>query len=242
MSKFLKVLLAAALVGMVVAALPSSSSAAGKRLLFDLDDEDCLELLPDGTAVIQQAGRISLDVLVLLDGVDIARGQEVMTEAVAAYKPAEIDLKWQFQSVSIQGPQKIDARVMIDKSKAIVGGKRPAGLDVVYMLTNRNIFSGTAGSSVAGMADCIGGVRYPSFAFAVGENITDDDLAAKVVGHEIGHLMGAHHHYFNCVQGLLSDSPNFCTLMSPDVGLASINFGTLEEMVVRGHAEDFARP
>lgn len=239
MPKALKLLLASALVGIVVAALPSASSASGPRLIFDEEGEDCLELLPDGTAVQQQSGRIALDMLVLLDGVSVTRGQEVMTQTVAAYNPLDVDLKWEFRIVSLPGPAsgEIDPQKVIDASKKEIGGRRPDGIDVVYTLTSKDFTEYTAG-----MADCIGGVRYPSFAFAVGMDIQDGDLAAKVVGHEIGHLLGAHHHYFNCVQGLLSDSPNFCTLMSPDVGLASINFGALEGMVVRGHAEDFARP
>lgn len=62
----------------------------------------------------------------------------------------------------------------------------------------------------------------------------------------IGHLMGVHHHYANCVEGnLASDgtgdlSP--CTLMFNFVEIQSVNFGILEGLVARGHAVQFASP
>jgi hypothetical protein len=62
----------------------------------------------------------------------------------------------------------------------------------------------------------------------------------------MGHLMGAHHHYANCVEGnLSSDGPNDlspCTLMFNSVNYASLSFGTLEGAVVRGHAVSYAAP
>jgi len=72
------------------------------------------------------------------------------------------------------------------------------------------------------------------------------ELLAGYAAHEIGHLLGAHHHYGNCVEGNLSsasdDDISPCTLMFPAVNGASMNFGTLEGLVVRGHAVDYAAP
>jgi hypothetical protein len=106
-----------------------------------------------------------------------------------------------------------------------------------------------------GLADCIGGVRFDDHAFAIGE--LGDELAfgtgpvsflgnagSKTASHEIGHLMGAHHHYFDCAEGFLTEtgegevSP--CTIMAPFVDLGSINFGVVDGAVVRGHADAYA--
>ncbi len=61
---------------------------------------------------------------------------------------------------------------------------------------------------MAGVAYCIGGVRYADTAFAIGEGsspwettLDDKTFSAKIAAHEIGHVMGAHHHYGNCVEG-----------------------------------------
>jgi hypothetical protein len=55
--------------------------------------------------------------------------------------------------------------------------------------------------------------------------------------------MGAHHHYANCAEGLLADPPpgelSPCTLMINAVDLSSLNFGTFNGLVVRGHMEAY---
>ena len=72
------------------------------------------------------------------------------------------------------------------------------------------------------------------------------DATAEVMAHEMGHLMGAHHHYSNCVEGnLTSAGPSDvspCTLMFPAVNFASLNFAALEGSTVRGHAVQHASP
>ena len=60
------------------------------------------------------------------------------------------------------------------------------------------------------------------------------------MAHEIGHLLGAHHHY-SSPEGLLAPSPNVLSLMSPDTTLASLRFSTLEAAVVGGYAARYAR-
>jgi hypothetical protein len=106
-----------------------------------------------------------------------------------------------------------------------------------------------------GLADCIGGVRFADHAFAIGE--LGDELAfgtgpvsflgnagSKTASHEIGHLMGAHHHYFDCAEGFLTESDEGevspCTIMAPFVDLGSINFGVVDGAAVRGHAAAYA--
>jgi hypothetical protein len=236
---------------MVVAAtalsLPALPAAAAPIEVGHIPE--CLELVP--AAISLQGESTTLDVRVLLDGVSLARGQQVFTAARQSYAPLGITLNPTFQTVSFSGT---DAAALITQSKALFGGKRPAGTDVVYTLTAKNIVAeGT--DAVAGLADCIGGVAFPENAFAVGENFREDqgrllgvvplagNLSAKVAAHEIGHLMGGHHHYANCIEGLFSEAgqeTSPCTLMFNDVGLASFNFSTVNTLVVRGHSEAYA--
>ena len=176
----------------------------------------------------------------------------MLQTAAQSYAPLGINLVPSFQSVSFSGT---DAQGLIDQSKTLFGGTRPAGIDIVYTLTSKDIQAG-GNTAVAGLADCIGGVAFADSAFGVGENFTTDEslaigptalarnLTAKVTAHEIGHLMGGHHHYANCVEGLLGDPPpnelSPCTLMINAVDLASLNFGTANGLVVRGHMEAYA--
>ena len=100
-------------------------------------------------------------------------------------------------------------------------------------------------------------MRFPDRAFAVGEDITENrplgpfvttvNGTAVVAAHEIGHLMGAHHHYANCVEGIRPDellglelTP--CTLMFNAVNPASLRFSSVNGPVVRGHAVNYASP
>lgn len=148
-----------------------------------------------------------------------------------------------------------DSQSIIDLSKEKFGGTRPDGFDIVYTLTDLDMTAPSLGSAVAGQADCIGGVRYDQHAFAVGEISQVEDLAAgpltfyhaatsKIAAHEIGHLMGAHHHYQDCVEGIPTETEEGevspCTLMTNAVDFQSLNFSVIEAAVVRGHATDFA--
>jgi hypothetical protein len=228
------------------------------------DAAECLEPVPAsfGTAGITDAGeRIELSVELLLDGTDPARAREVMAKAAESYAPLGIDLTLHsMRPVTIQS---IESSAIIEEGKqASAGGVPPAGVDVVVVFTNKDMQaydpSGQA-ATVIGQADCLGGIRYPTHSFAVVTDVSgiekdehvpgfflNIDAAAETLAHEIGHLMGAHHHYGNCVEGNLTSggdgdvSP--CTLMFPAVNGASLNFGTFEGVVVRGHAVDFAAP
>lgn len=235
----------------VVAAFWMPSSASAEPIEIGHIPE-CLELVPAAIAAPPGAA-MNLEVRVLLDGVTQARGETVFNVARQSYAPLNINVVPSYQAVSFTGT---DAEGLIAQSKGLFGGQRPAGIDIVYTLTNKDIQSGGS-DAVAGLADCIGGVAFPANAFAVGENFSTDeavllgvplarDLSAKVAAHEIGHLMGGHHHYANCAEGLLSESLSSelspCTLMFNAVDLTSRNFSTLSGLVVRGHGEAYALP
>jgi hypothetical protein len=216
---------------------------------------ECLEPVPANVGVngvTDQGQAITMNLIVLLDGVTRASAQAKMARAAAAYHSVNMPFDVRYRTVNFATD---DANALIQLAKNLYGGRRPDGTDLVYVLTSKNIqIDGDDG--VAGLADCIGGVRYATRAFAVGEDFAGNeqigpftlmmDATAKIAAHELGHLMGGHHHYANCVEGLTTEgeyrelSP--CTLMFNFVDFQSINFSTLNQAVVRGHAVGYAQP
>jgi hypothetical protein len=231
--------------------------------VIDTTVQDCNEFVP-AAASLDLGQPIDLTVMLLLDGTDAAVAKQLMARAAFSYSQRNIRLVLKrtravsFVSTTSEG--------LIEEAKAFVGGVRPQGIDIVGTLTNKQMQSIAAGFTVVGQADCIGGIRYPDRSFFVATDIraiedpqtgnsgTLNQLgfnpnvaaAAEVLSHEMGHLMGAHHHYANCVEGnLSSDGPNDlspCTLMFNSVNFAGLSFSALEGSVVRGHAANFAAP
>ncbi|MBW3590152.1 MAG: hypothetical protein KY429_12140 [Actinobacteria bacterium] len=223
-------------------------------------ERECLEPLPDSfgiQGITDEGQSVSLDVRVLLDGVTSERGMQVMTRAAEAYAPLGIDLNSTFKTVSFTGD---DALGLINQGKQLYRGERPRGVDLVYVLTSKDIQLG-GNTGVAGLADCIGGVRFDERAFAVGEDASAVgyenrkfdplpltfylDVTAKIAAHELGHLMGGHHHYANCAEGVTTETTEEaspCTLMFNFVDFQSINISLVNSGVVRGHAVNYASP
>jgi predicted Zn-dependent protease len=238
-----------ALLASTVVLGPADAAGRGNLIFESGDPISCLEAVPASVA-IGFGPNINLDVRVLLDGTSQSRGENVFaTVGALTYGALHITVRASYESVTFSGT---DAQGLIDQAKSrFVGGQRPSGIDVVFVLTDENI-EADGNSSVVGLADCIGGVRFGDRAFAVGEDFGPDEnndlflqnATAKVAGHEIGHLLGAHHHYANCVEGLVSEigEPSPCTIMFNAVDLASLNFSALEASVVRGHASTYAQP
>jgi hypothetical protein len=228
---------------------------------------ECLELVPENVAVpvVDTGERVELSVMLLLDGTDAAAAAAIMAKAAESYRPLNIDLVLKkTKAVAYTTTVSSD---LIAAAKSTVGGKPPAGIDIVGVFTNKTMQSATGGAgTVVGQADCIGGIRWDTTSFFVASDIRNIenpstgttgtlnsmglnpnvDAGSEVFAHEIGHLMGAHHHYANCVEGMLtSGAPNDvspCTLMFPAVNFASLNFAALEGAVVRGHAVNHAKP
>ena len=215
---------------------------------------ECLEPVPESASIsgaTDDGKVISLELLVLLDGITRQRGKHVMTTAAQSYEPLDIALKPTFRSVAFSNSG--EYHEMEIAALDAVNGQRPRGFDLVYVMTSKDIHS-QGDYNIAGFAFCIGGIRIPEMAFAVGEGtspwegqLNDPTFSVKIAAHEIGHLLGAHHHYGNCAEGNRSTDgggePSICTLMWPAyVAYAALNFGTLEATVVRGHAVDFASP
>lgn len=216
----------------------------------------CLEAVPDtiGVSGVTDTGQtVSIDVAVLLDGVSVGLGNQIMTKAAEAYAPLGLDLHVvSYRNVAFTGTE---ATALIQQAKDYYGGERPKGSDLVFVLTSKDI-ADNGDSGLVGLADCIGGVRFARHAFAVGEAVGTDpfnigpftlDVNAypETAAHEIGHLMGAPHHYANCVEGVLEGEPTDlspCTLMFNLVDFQSLNFSQLNGAVVRGHAVKYATP
>lgn len=222
---------------------------------------DCNEFVPAAVSVpgVNDDGRpVTLDVLVLLDGVGEETGRRVAARTADAFAPLAIGLRAMFLPVTFAGE---DELALIAEASALYGGARPPGIDVVQVLTAKSM-------PFRGMADCIGGVRYPDRGFSVQEDFewlqgTDCagvpdaltcwvDYAAVAFAHEIGHELGAQHHYSSCVEGLEPGAllergqARACTIMQgwpvPTLPVPSLRFSRLEGAVIRGHALAFAAP
>ena len=199
---------------------------------------------------------IQLDILVLRHGVTREQATDALAPVADMYSRLKIGLGVRYQRLPGTVPTRIRDTDLIQLSKDAVGGTRPPGTDVVYTLTAADLTDSFQSNATAGRADCIGGVRYPHRAFAVGESEDDvfpyppftfmEDQPAKIAAHEIGHLLGSAHEYSNCAEGSdtepTDDALGLCTLMFPDLGLIGTRFGTIEGAVIRSYAVRYATP
>jgi hypothetical protein len=250
---------------LVCGSLAGAEPAGALRLPNPFQGDDsgpyCLEGVPEAVSArsVTDDGRtIDLDILVLLDGVSESRGRDVMSMAAKPYAPLGIRFRTSFRRVAFPGDG-LDTD-LFGYARRAVPDVRARGADVVYVLTDKDLYdlslydNGGRNYALAGEGYCIGGVRDPKYAFAIGEGevareyaLSHYQFSAKTAAHEIGHLMGAHHHYGNCVEGDGSTDggggPSMCTVMWPGPGqYMSLKFGALEGDVIRGHAVEFATP
>ena len=237
-------------------AIPAGADARGVNRVDRA--EDCDDYVPAVYSTSATGATIPIDVVVLLDGLTQTDATAIMTRAGESYAPLGITLVPQYRKFTPPTKTAVatttaEPAAMIAAAKTAVGGLRPTGADIVYLLTTKDLV--TPQGDVAGYADCIGGIRYPNRAFAVGEAIEAPqavgpvtfyaDGPAKTAAHEIGHLLGARHEHANCVEGIQpSDAsgidPTPCTVMTNFLDLQSWNFGAIEARIIRGYAEAFA--
>lgn len=186
---------------------------------------------------------------ILLDGTTKAQATTAVAAMRKAYEQLDIEIVPSYRKVSFTGT---DAKALLEQAKAHYGGKTPRGVDIVYTLTDKDIEGGfPAGKNVAGLADCIGGIRFPDRAFAVGEADSPRpdsakllppvlpplaDGTGKTMAHEVGHLLGAHHHYAS-PEGMSGHGTELFTLMGPSLSIITLRFSTVNSAMVRGHME-----
>ncbi len=278
-------LVATLLAALALSAAPAIGGPVPTKPRFDKGAEDCVEAVPataSVSGVTDPGDEIDLDVLFLLDGVALTEAEAAVDAAAAPYETLDIKLVPTFKTVSFTSNGNLvedglsrpngDADRIIREARVLVGGKRPEGIDAVYVLTNKDIFTFVDADgdtkpdederdySVAGKVHCIGGIRFDTEAFAIGEHRIKEksqllvasrlgNFTAKVAAHEIAHLLGAHHHYANCHEGLAKEvvaggdvDAGPCTLMINDVSLATLNFSTVDSAIVRGHAVRYVGP
>ena len=212
------------------------------------DGAQIAQLLADPDPDVAAEGQARFDELA-------AKVHGILDAAATTYAPLGVDLRFHYDLLMplVNGAprqQTTDIDELIGVAKQHYGGRVPTGIDAVYAVTDIDV-----SGAIAGKADCIGGIRFADRSFAAGEIDLNEqplqfgvtmfqDMSAKILSHEVGHLLGAHHHYSNCVEGVptetVDDALSVCTLMINDVGLASLNFSTLNGAIVRGHAVDFA--
>ena len=213
------------------------------------DGAEIAQLLADPDPDVAAEGQARFDELA-------AKVHGILDAAATTYAPLGVDLRFHYDLLMplVNGAprqQTTDIDELIGVAKQHYGGRVPTGIDAVYAVTDIDV-----SGAIAGKADCIGGIRFADRSFAAGEIDLQEaplsffgvtmfqDMSAKIMAHEVGHLLGAHHHYSSCVEGIptetVADALSVCTLMINDIGLASLNFSTLNGAIVRGHAVDFA--
>lgn len=235
---------AAALLGaLALCALPPTQSAqAGSAESPPPVDEEysCLELTPEALSFENRPHQLNLRIL--LDGTTKQQAESAVVAMRKAYGTLNIDVRPSYRRTKLEGT---DAKDLIGQAKKVYGGRVPRGVDVVYTLTDKDIAAGFAGPNVSGLADCIGGIRFPNRAFAIGEVTRPasaipsilppvPDVAGKTMAHEVAHLLGAHHHYAS-IEG--ANGQEIATLMGPTLSIIGLRFSTLEGAAVRGHLE-----
>jgi hypothetical protein len=214
-------------------------------------DGDCHDDVPADPDPLPSAAAVPVRVLLAVNSnVPAARGKELAVAVARLYRPAGIDMRVTVRRVRIPGA---DARDLIARTRALVGGQVPKQFDVVHLVTAVDLTSQGQDTSI-GLADCIGGIRLPKRAFSVSE-ISDKvrgitlgpvtgsgDEEARSAAHEIGHLLGARHEHSNCAQGAPTaarptDSP--CTIMFLAAPSSDV-FGAVEAAVARGYARRYS--
>jgi hypothetical protein len=244
------------LVAAVALAATATGAGAARPAPADLEtscDEAVPEKVPEQVSAQHALADepIAFDVSVLLDRVSRRRGDAVFAKVREIYAQIDVDVRYTLERVRLAASEQPRPDDLIGLARRHFGGGRPAGVDAVYVLSGRDF-----ADAAVGQASCVGGIKYPEEAFAAGRDYGDGetqdggiaggvstlkDASARVAAHELGHLLGAHHHYATCTEAQAPaegySSP--CSLMTAHLRLATTYFGPLEAAVARGYAEEY---
>ena len=249
----------AATAAVAVGLLPGAPLPAGHA---EPSYTDCLQATPDAEAMQAYAADptgtvVDVDVTVLLDNIPRALAVKYMTEVARVYEPLGIRIRAAYRAVRFDTlpdeAGKDGVADLIEQARALYGGERPRGVEIVHVLTAHKYGGGTA--------DCIGGVRFPERGFSAAQATWEYpqmlapapvgntyDASALLHAHEIGHNLGGHHHYANCAQGvspadLMTPQVSHCTVMAvygSSPWMQSPEFDTVNAAIIRGHALRYA--
>jgi hypothetical protein len=207
--------------------------------------EDCLQHEPEVVPPIpaDTTTRLRLGVMIVTTPALAAEVRKESAVLVGDYARLNIALRYKVVTMSL--PTDGDPERTFAAMRARFGGQRPAGYDVVYAATD--YYAG-------GVASCIGGVRWPERAFAMGQvHYTAQGVPVPqngtvrmghIAAHEIGHLLGAKHEFSNCVEAepesAVAGTPGPCTVMNPAALTGSGEWSTLEAAYVRYYVAHYA--
>lgn len=224
------------------ASLPASWPSVGGAQQLDECTETLLTPPGPGTPTVD----VDVDVLVLLDGVPLEEGRELLDLAARAYEPLAVHLRADFEIATLGAANQ---RALMQEARALLGGAVPAAYDAVHVLSTKPFPDW-------GSSYCIGGIADPRTAFSTSRprhipvepflgtpflSFLNDD--AVTVAHELGHLMGARHEMANCVEGLAAPEHQPCTVMTSGTidGLPkSLRFSSAGSAVIAAHAHAYA--
>ena len=210
------------------------------------EPDDCTQIPPDSLPPLAQPPfkPLKLNIRVLSEKPDLRLAKEHFeTRTKTAFSRIGVELVPRYQTVVVPrgwAHTIVDRETILDFMRSLFRGARPKRTDLVYFFTR--YWAG-------GYADCIGGIRDPARSFAFGSieyaledivpmpTVNEGDIAA----HELGHLLGAHHHYANCVEPApaLPAAGGPCTTMWPLAAGISDVFSTLETSFIRSYAETY---
>ncbi|HUQ40191.1 MAG TPA: M12 family metallo-peptidase [Acidimicrobiales bacterium] len=194
---------------------------------------------------------VTLRTLVISDRVEIARSQEIMERVVAAYREVGLALDVTHRRMDLVGDDAVD---LIRQTRHALAWDDVQGYDLVHVLSVAELKAGSG--QVAGLAHCIGGIRYAKYHFAtsvsranmpeegvIGPMPVTGDITvfttrpAVTTAHEMAHSLGARHEHANCAENApraaADGNAAVCTVMDTNFQYRQLHFGTLERSTVR---------
>lgn len=258
--------IALALMGAVLVTAPSLASptrhASAPAVTFagDAPEQPCPtdglgDLAPSALAVepvTDDGAQLELSVLLLVDGAPPADVQRIVAGATRAYEGIGVRLHITRRALRLaEDGRDADGQATVEGFAGIAQARRvraPAGTDVVHVLTTKDVYVQTtardSSDSIGGVAACVGGISTPGQEYSISESAFRfrqpsalDDVEAVIMAHEIGHVLGASHHFGNCAESrskVPGDSGS-CTVMWPVGILNAAVFGSVERAALRGY-------